>query len=162
MKEESSTLTKEYVKKMILLRTMEEDDDIRIHDTSTDVQSLGRRISELTNKGYFVTPKPGDRPVTVDYEATRTNLHNRENPKNLMLFREFLDSLNPIDREEWQMGGKCRRAFLILRSPLVFFLLLFIPLVDYEKDKHGWSKLLNCIQIVTNPFVVITLVHCRY
>ncbi|KAH8316420.1 hypothetical protein KR067_007573 [Drosophila pandora] len=158
MQRDSLTLNKEYFKKMILLRSMEEDDDIRIHDTS-DRLSLGRRISDLTNTGFFVTPKPEDRPEPVDYEATRTNLHNRENPKNLMLFREFLDSLNPIDREKWKLGGKCRRAFLVIRSPIVFALLLFIPLVDYEKDKHGWSKLLNCIQIVTNPFVVITLVH---
>ncbi|KAH8321553.1 hypothetical protein KR074_008380 [Drosophila pseudoananassae] len=159
MEKSTSTPSREYVKKLSLLRSMEEDDDIRINDTSNDRRSLGRRISDLTNTGYFITPKPEDRPETVDYEANRTNLHNTENPKNLMLFQEFLYSLNPIDREEWLLGGKCRRAFLIVRSPIVFILLFFIPVVDYEKDKHGWSKLLNCIQIVTNPFVVITLVH---
>ncbi|XP_052843489.1 mitochondrial sodium/calcium exchanger protein isoform X2 [Drosophila gunungcola] len=152
---------KELASKLRKLTIYEEEDDIRINDTTMYRRSRdsGRRFSDMTSTGYFVTPRPAERPETVDYGANRTSLHNSENPKNLLLFTEFLQSLNPIDGEAWQLGGRCNRIYLIVRCPLVFVLLLFIPVVDYEKDKHGWSKLLNCTQIVTNPFVVITLVH---
>ncbi|XP_017066025.1 mitochondrial sodium/calcium exchanger protein [Drosophila eugracilis] len=153
--------TKEIEKKLRKLTSWEQEDDIQINDTTKYRRSRnsGTHFSEMTTSGYFVTPKPQTRPENVDHEANRTNLHNAENPKNLLLFTEFLHSLNPIDAEAWQLGGKCNRLYLIVRSPFVFLLLIFIPVVDYEKDKHGWSKLLNCTQIVTNPFVVITLVH---
>ncbi|XP_044251937.2 mitochondrial sodium/calcium exchanger protein isoform X1 [Drosophila takahashii] len=153
--------TKELREKLRRLASMEEEDDIGINDTTKYRRSRdsGTHFSDTTSSGYFVTPRPEKRSENVDYEANRTNLHNAENPKNLLLFTEFLQSLNPIDGEAWQLGGSCNRLYLIVRCPLVFVLLLFIPVVDYEKDKHGWSKLLNCTQIVTNPFVVITLVH---
>ncbi|XP_041565824.1 mitochondrial sodium/calcium exchanger protein isoform X2 [Drosophila elegans] len=153
---------KELASKLRKLTMYEEEDDIRINDTTMYRRSRdsGRHFSNMTSTGYFVTPRPAERPESVDYGANRTNLHNSENPKNLLLFTEFFQSINPIDGDAWQLSGRCNRIYLVVRCPLVFVLLLFIPVVDYEKDKHGWSKLLNCTQIVTNPFVVITLVHC--
>ncbi|XP_065719594.2 mitochondrial sodium/calcium exchanger protein isoform X2 [Drosophila suzukii] len=154
--------TKELQAKLRTLTSLEVENDIQISDTTKYRRSRnsGNHFSDTTKAGYFVTPRPKERPEEVDHEANRTNLHNSENPKNLLLFTEFLHSLNPIDGEAWQLGGKCNRLYLIVRCPLVFVMLLFIPVVDFEKDKHGWSKLLNCTQIVTNPFVIITLVHC--
>ncbi|KAH8304486.1 hypothetical protein KR059_011009 [Drosophila kikkawai] len=151
----------EYAARMGKLTSWEVDDELPIHDTTKYRRSTasGSHFIEATHAGYFVTPKQRDPPETVDVEKNRTYLYNSENPKNLMLFREFLESLNPIDGEAWELGGCCQRFFLIIRSPLVLILLVFIPVVDFEKDKHGWSKLLNCLQIVLNPFVVITLVH---
>ncbi|KAH8237351.1 hypothetical protein KR038_010192 [Drosophila bunnanda] len=152
---------KEYMAKMKKLSLLEVDDELPIHDTTKYRRSWasGRHFAETTAAGYFVTPKQKDPPAPVDVEKNRKYLYNAENPKNLLLFREFLESLNPIDGEAWELGGCCQRFFLIIRSPLVFVLLVFIPVVDFEKDKHGWSKLLNCLQIVLNPFVIITLVH---
>ncbi|KAH8277604.1 hypothetical protein KR018_001954 [Drosophila ironensis] len=150
------TARKEYLKKLVLLSSMEDDDEIRINDPTKNSGPSGaaRGISDL-----LITPKLESRPRAVDFEANRTNLHNTDNPKNLLLFSELWYSLNPIDQEAWRLGGKSTRAYLILRCPMVLILLLLIPEVNYQKDKHGWSKLLNCIQIVANPFVVITLVH---
>ncbi|XP_017044404.1 mitochondrial sodium/calcium exchanger protein isoform X2 [Drosophila ficusphila] len=152
---------RELEEKLRKLTEWEEEDDIRIHDTTKTrmARNASNNTSDPTRSGYFTTPKPERRPEAVNYEANRTSLHNTENPKNLLLFKEFFQSLNPVDGEAWQLSGKCYRIYLIVRSPLVFVLLIFIPVVNYEKDKHGWSKLLNCTQIVTNPFVVITLVH---
>ncbi|XP_050743447.1 mitochondrial sodium/calcium exchanger protein isoform X2 [Drosophila biarmipes] len=153
--------TKELQAKLRTLTSLEMENDIQINDTTKYRRSRasGTHFSDSTRTGYFVTPRPKERPEKIDHEANRTNMHNSENPKNLMLFREFFQALNPIDGEAWQLGGKCNRVYLVARCPLVFVMLLFIPVVDYEKDKHGWSKLLNCTQIVTNPFVIITLVH---
>ncbi|XP_039226698.1 mitochondrial sodium/calcium exchanger protein isoform X3 [Drosophila yakuba] len=147
--------------KLRKLTSWEEQDDIGIKDTTKYRRSrdTGNHFSNMTSSGYFVTPLPENRPEHIDYETNRNRLHNPENPRNLQLFTEFFQSLNPVDVEAWQLGGWCNRIYLIARCPLVFALQLFIPVVDYEKVKHGWSKLLNCTQIVTNPFVVITLVH---
>ncbi|KAH8254458.1 hypothetical protein KR032_010181 [Drosophila birchii] len=152
---------KEYKDKMAKLASLEVDDELPIHDTTKYrvSRASGHQFTDVTTAGFIATPKQKDSPAPVDIETNRKYLYNAENPKNLMLFREFFKSLNPIDGVEWQLGGFCQRFFLIIRSPLVFILLIFIPVVDFEKDKHGWSKLLNCLQIVLNPFVVITLVH---
>ncbi|XP_043662401.1 mitochondrial sodium/calcium exchanger protein isoform X2 [Drosophila teissieri] len=155
---------KEINAKLRKLTSWEEQDDIGIKDTTKYRRSrdTGNHFSNMTSSGYFVTPRPENRPEHIDYETNRKGLHNPENPRNLQLFTEFFQSLNPVDGEAWQLGGWSNRVYLIARCPLVFVLQLFIPVVDYEKVKHGWSKLLNCTQIVTNPFVVITLVHCSW
>ncbi|EDV59486.1 mitochondrial sodium/calcium exchanger protein isoform X1 [Drosophila erecta] len=153
--------TNEINAKLRKLTSWEEQDDIGIKDTTQYRRSrdTSNQFSNMTSSGYFVTPRPENLPGHIDYETNRTRLHNPENPRNLQLFTEFFQSLNPVDEEAWQLGGWLSRVYLIARCPLVFVLQLFIPVVDYEKVKHGWSKLLNCTQIVTNPFVVITLVH---
>ncbi|SPP74318.1 mitochondrial sodium/calcium exchanger protein [Drosophila guanche] len=147
---------REMAEKKRLLQELERDDELNINDT----KQLVRAQSETLEKGYFFsTPKKRIRPEVVNHIETRTILHDERNPKNLFLITEFFQSLNPIDREEWVLAGWCQRFIQIARSPLYFILILFVPVVDYEKDKHGWSKLLNCTQIITNPFIMITLVH---
>ncbi|XP_068144598.1 mitochondrial sodium/calcium exchanger protein isoform X3 [Drosophila tropicalis] len=148
----------ELSQKIQRLLSLEEDDNVLIKD-STD--SITRNSSQVGNRKSFgfATPRPRARPAPVDFNLTRVILHNPSNPKNLFLISEFLESFIPITSEDWELGGWLRRTFLIVRSPLVIFVTIFVPVVDYEKDKHGWSKLLNCTQIITNPIFVITLVH---
>lgn len=38
---------------------------------------------------------------------------------------------------------------------MVFFLLMFIPIVDYSEELHGWSKLLNMVHIITSPQLLL-------
>lgn len=40
----------------------------------------------------------------------------------------------------------------------MFFLSLVIPIVDYSEEQHGWSKLLNMLNLITLPqlFLFIT------
>ena len=94
------------------------------------------------------------------------------------LFSTFAKSINPFDKKNWDDAGcigkvlmilKVKKYFHILRAPLklfnvclqapvVFFLVLIIPTVDYSEYHHGWSKLLNMLNIVTFPqlFLFIT------
>lgn len=45
---------------------------------------------------------------------------------------------------------------LHFQAPIVVSLLLFIPIVDYaEEQTHGWSKLLNMLNIITLPQLVL-------
>ncbi|XP_016986317.1 mitochondrial sodium/calcium exchanger protein [Drosophila rhopaloa] len=141
--------------KIILLNGFEEDEDIQIRESKLLRQ-------KTFQAGFFVTPKQLSRHKEVDVEANRTILHNKANPKNLFLFSEFFRSINPIDPEQWYLSGKCARIALVAKVPVTFMLQLLIPFVDFQKVKHGWSKLLNCIQIVLTPFVLVTLVETMF
>ncbi|KAH8299370.1 hypothetical protein KR044_000729, partial [Drosophila immigrans] len=97
----------------------------------------------------------------VDFQATRTILHNASNPKNCLLWSDLLASLNPIDATDWKLAGRCERLYILIKCPMRLLVTVLVPVVDYEHYKHGWSKLLNCTQIVTNTFFVITAVHSK-
>lgn len=43
----------------------------------------------------------------------------------------------------------------LLQAPVIFFLQLIIPIVDYNEELHGWSKLLNILHIFTLPQFVL-------
>ncbi|XP_016957777.1 mitochondrial sodium/calcium exchanger protein [Drosophila biarmipes] len=138
--------------KIILLTSLEEDDEVQIFESKV----YSKRSYDA---GFFVTPKPLIRHKEVDVESNRTILHNKSNPKNLFLFSEFFQSVNPIDADAWLLSGTCVRITMVLMAPVRFLLKLVIPFVDTQKAKHGWSKLLNSLQVVITPFVIITLVE---
>ncbi|XP_034478320.1 mitochondrial sodium/calcium exchanger protein-like [Drosophila innubila] len=98
----------------------------------------------------------------MDENITRNILYNFHNPKNMFLFEEFLTALIPINIVDWKFSGWCHRIFLIILSPIALFCAIFIPIVDYRQDKHGWSKLLNCTQIITNPILCFVLVEAMF
>lgn len=41
------------------------------------------------------------------------------------------------------------------QAPVLFVLLVFIPIVDYSEFLHGWSKLLNMVNIITLPQLIL-------
>lgn len=45
----------------------------------------------------------------------------------------------------------------LFQMPIVFGLLLIIPIVDYGEPLHGWSKLLNCFHIIILPQWILFL-----
>lgn len=59
--------------------------------------------------------------------------------------------------KDWQRANALIRAFYIARAPIVWLCAIYIPLVDHERDRHGWCKLLNCIQICLNPALTIAI-----
>ncbi|KAH8348062.1 hypothetical protein KR084_003536 [Drosophila pseudotakahashii] len=138
--------------KIILLNGLEEDDEIQIFESKV----YHKRSFDA---GFFVTPKPLIRHKEVDAETNRTILHSKSNPKNLFLFPDFFHTINPINSEQWAVSGRCARITLVVTAPVSFMLKLLIPFVDITKAKHGWSKLLNCFQLILTPFVIITLVE---
>ncbi|XP_017867958.1 PREDICTED: sodium/potassium/calcium exchanger 6, mitochondrial-like isoform X3 [Drosophila arizonae] len=132
-------------KKMALLKDLELNDVINYERRKTD--KLG---------------KPLEGADDDDYRTYRTILHSPSNSKNRLLFGDLWDSINPYSVFEWKVGNCFRRTVMILKMPLLLLITLFVPVVDYDKYKHGWSKLLNCTQIVTNPFIIITAVHSKF
>uniref|UniRef100_A0A1A9WBV5 Sodium/calcium exchanger membrane region domain-containing protein n=1 Tax=Glossina brevipalpis TaxID=37001 RepID=A0A1A9WBV5_9MUSC len=71
------------------------------------------------------------------------------------LFRQLFYSLNPIDVSDWLESGRFGKAIMLMKAPVLVFLKAFIPVVDYEVEGNGWSKLLNCIQLVLLPLLLI-------
>lgn len=75
------------------------------------------------------------------------------------LFREFLYDINPISREDWKNSSRLFKIILIVRSPVMLLLQLFIPVVDPTAEKRGWSKLLNCFQLCVTPTIALYLLN---
>ncbi|XP_034478190.1 mitochondrial sodium/calcium exchanger protein-like [Drosophila innubila] len=130
-----------------------------MHIRRKSLRGTGESSSNIQMIG---APFAHSKPEPVDYEATRTILHSKKNAKNLFLWGDFLDSLNPIDATDWKLAGPFQRVFIVIRSPMLLIVTIFVPVVDYERYKHGWSKLLNCTQIITNPFILITAIHSKF
>lgn len=71
------------------------------------------------------------------------------------MFQQFFYSLNPIDELDWMKGSKFFKVIMVVKSPIIVALRIFIPVVDYELEDCGWSKLLNCIQLVILPSILL-------
>ncbi|KYM77284.1 Sodium/potassium/calcium exchanger 6 [Atta colombica] len=89
------------------------------------------------------------RPEISDYVSDR--------PKGL--FKEFLYDVNPISKEDWKKSGILFKIILIIRSPVMLLLQLFIPVVNPTVEKEGWSKLLNCFQLCVTPTIALFLLN---
>ncbi|XP_014215471.1 mitochondrial sodium/calcium exchanger protein-like [Copidosoma floridanum] len=69
------------------------------------------------------------------------------------LLGEFFYDIGPVSGDEWRRSGWAVKVLLVLRSPLMLVLQLFVPVVNETAEKRGWSKLLNCMQICLAPLV---------
>ncbi|XP_065369114.1 mitochondrial sodium/calcium exchanger protein-like [Calliphora vicina] len=96
--------------------------------------------------------------ATINIDATRESFYGYDVSRNKNLFGQLLQALNPIDSEEWSKGGWFKRTMICLKAPMIFLLTLFIPIVDYEQERHGWCKLLNCMQVVILPFTTFLII----
>jgi len=89
---------------------------------------------------------PFDLPAEIsDYVSGR--------PRGLL--REFFYDINPISGEDWRMSGIFFKIILIIRSPFMLLMQLFIPVVSPVTEKRGWSKLLNCFQLCVTPVIIL-------
>ncbi|XP_064554245.1 mitochondrial sodium/calcium exchanger protein-like isoform X2 [Drosophila montana] len=141
VKERRETLQKKY-------DVLSEDDRVTL---------LQRKTTYPCDRTFSFMTKVGMERVSIDMEAKRNTYYPMARNKNHRLFTEFFSAIQPIKLNEWRQATMLHRAFYIVRAPGVFLSAIYIPLVDYELDKNGWSKLLNCIQIFLNPAVTITM-----
>ncbi|XP_072443458.1 mitochondrial sodium/calcium exchanger protein [Chiloscyllium punctatum] len=74
----------------------------------------------------------------------------------------LLDSLNPIDFQEWRRKRLPWKIFKCLLLPIEFFLLICIPVVDFDQEGHNWKRPLNCLQVVTGSLVCILAFKSGY
>lgn len=82
-------------------------------------------------------------------------------PPTETLCQQFGRSINPIDMEDWREGGRCGRVCAVLKVPIKLFLAVIIPCTDEDKPLHGWSRLLNSMQILTTPLLLLAIKGCE-
>ncbi|XP_064543243.1 mitochondrial sodium/calcium exchanger protein-like isoform X2 [Drosophila montana] len=151
--------------KELLLNKLEKDNILLIQSDSVSVglYNMQRRASsDFKQKGERRAMNSTEgrmKPLMhmLKIKALRNILHNPSNPRNLFLCSEFWQTLLPIDMQDWKLAGCCKRLYLMVTSPIVLLCTIFIPIIDYQQPKHGWSKLLNCLQIIITPILLIAL-----
>ncbi|XP_030387676.1 mitochondrial sodium/calcium exchanger protein-like isoform X2 [Scaptodrosophila lebanonensis] len=117
-----------------------------LNDFEIDVKTKGKRRGERVS---------GRR--SIDPTTTRNIKYDAANSKNVNLFREAWQAVKPINMDEWRRYGIFWRSYLLVKAPVVGVCALFLPLVNHEVDKHGWCKLLNCIQLFTTPSLIFLM-----
>ncbi|KAF3429008.1 hypothetical protein E2986_13298 [Frieseomelitta varia] len=132
----------------------------------------------LVNKDAAAIPKIPVRPravslqtkmdvaIAIEQMRDRTTLTSEvdvaerqevNRPKGLL--KEFLYDMNPIGEEDWRTASRFTKFILIIRSPVMFLLQLFVPVVNVTAVKRGWSKLLNCFQLCVTPTMTLFLLN---
>ncbi|ALC42451.1 CG14743, partial [Drosophila busckii] len=134
---------------------------LRFGVTNTNTRASGRDVLDTQSLGTHAFSTRRSEPLlpAMDTNQMRYILHSPRNSKNRFLFTEFFEAIIPIDMLKWRTSGCCGRFYLILVAPLNLILTLLIPSVDFLLHKHGWSKLLNCLQIIINPFLFIAIIE---
>lgn len=94
----------------------------------------------------------------MDIEENRRSLYGSGSNVNDHLLQQFHNSVKPFTSRDWYAASCIKKSLLCLKAPFILVLLFFLPIVNYEEERHGWSKLLNCFQIVTLPLMMILLI----
>lgn len=94
--------------------------------------------------------------LEMDYGLDRRMSFAPQVPGKNYLISQFVESLMPFDLDEFNEQGPLGKAIDIFCAPATVMLAVFIPLVDLDEERNGWSKLLNCIQWVTCPIAILT------
>ena len=118
-------------------------------------------IDVLSRKSVFLSSMSIGFLSTYDGDESSAEL---DFGPNHGLFRQFAYSLYPIEEHhsDNKTSNRINKVLAYLKAPVVFLLLVFIPVVDYEEENHGWSKLLNCLQIILLPAVCSMALSCKF
>ncbi|XP_067633036.1 mitochondrial sodium/calcium exchanger protein [Eurosta solidaginis] len=92
--------------------------------------------------------------ISIDVEKTRSiSFVAMINDPNKDLFKQFREAVSPVGLTVWIESGFVGKIYIIITAPVMFLLQVLIPVVDYERPCHGWTKLLNSIQIPLVPLI---------
>lgn len=85
------------------------------------------------------------------------NLNNNQdgdatNPSNEL--DDLLEHINPIDVENWSQASVLRRFIILIRAPFLFIALTTVPVVDHDKKRSNWCRLLNSFHCISIPLVI--------
>ncbi|XP_033151543.1 mitochondrial sodium/calcium exchanger protein isoform X2 [Drosophila mauritiana] len=142
----------------IALKLQELERKLEYYSQDTRVEILEKSSSISITRIRYTTMRMIRNPrVSVNRRYTRTMMLDYTQSKNQGIFRDFFLALRPIKCQAWKQAELLNRVLLLIRAPAVVICTLYIPLVDYELEKHGWNKLLNAINVVVNPALSISI-----
>ncbi|XP_055850172.1 mitochondrial sodium/calcium exchanger protein-like isoform X2 [Episyrphus balteatus] len=139
---------------VILVRTLKSLERKLKQQDNITAQRL-KKLQEEAGIEIVFKPRPGIK-IYIGETAETTN---RTNEKMLL---QFLNSLNPVDMDDWRQSGLISRTFVVLKIPINLFLCILVPAVDFNLEQDGWSKLLNCLQIVIMPAAICAITVSEY
>ncbi|EDW91877.1 putative sodium/calcium exchanger 6 [Drosophila yakuba] len=142
----------------IALKLQDLERKFEYYSQDTRVEILEKKSNASLARIRYTTMRMIQNPrVSVNRRHTRTMRLDYTQSKNFGIFRDFLLALRPIKCQAWKQAELLNRVLLLIRAPAVVICTLYIPLVDYEMEKHGWNKLLNAINAIVNPSLSISI-----
>jgi len=140
------------------LSELEKQQEIYTRDMEVEIFEKKNSGPNINKMRYTTLRMTRNTRVSVDKKQTRNVRHNRALGKNRGICKDFFLAMRPITCEEWRKAYVVERAIMLIQIPGVMLCSIYIPLVDYEMEKHGWNKLLNCIQVMLNPAMSIIVI----
>ncbi|KAG5677105.1 hypothetical protein PVAND_006888 [Polypedilum vanderplanki] len=127
----------------------------RRSSNSTESEAMMKLAEEMENFTNIQIRNRRDTTVILNNDIWKVFRRKPDGNPNKDLFIKFIHDINPIKRIDWNESSFLGTIFIIIKAPIVFILSFIIPLVDYGEDLHGWSKLLNMINVITLPQVAL-------
>ena len=118
---------------------------IREEDFFSNQQAIGKLAEPPTEK---VMKLNANRDLSAPDEAWPRKF-------SLTEWDDFMSHINPIDASNWASTSLTGKVISIFRSPLLFMTILTVPVVDNEKPKHNWCRLLNSIHCFLVPAALL-------
>ncbi|XP_043645923.1 putative sodium/calcium exchanger 7 [Drosophila teissieri] len=142
----------------IALKLQDLERKFEYYSQDTRVEILEKKSNASMTKIRYTTMRMIQNPrVSVNRRHTRNMRLDYTQSKNFGIFRDFLLAIRPIKCQAWRQADLLNRVLLLIRAPAVVICTFYIPLVDFEMEKHGWNKLLNAINAVVNPALSISI-----
>lgn len=123
----------------------------------TGVKATIKMPSKVIRKSISIAPLRHFRFQQTDVEESSApqQMSAENENENINIFKDFLDYMKPITKDEWKALSLWYKILGIFKIPIILTLRLLLPVVDYECPKHGWCKLLNSLQCIITPLFVI-------
>ncbi|XP_017024629.1 mitochondrial sodium/calcium exchanger protein [Drosophila kikkawai] len=141
-----------------------EENDAKMHDLKKTLNRFQdhkleiyekRRQGSMSKMQFTTQRMTMHTRISVNQEQNRNAMYDRRRGKNFRLFKDFLLAVRPFRCRDWRTSNMVERAILLAKVPAVLLCVFYIPLVDYQKKKHGWKKLLNIVHVVVNPAITV-------
>lgn len=148
---------------------------VTVEEPEEVVKEILKKAEDLEESSEIAIHRRDDSSIILDEEITQVMKQKFGGRPNKDLFKTFVQSLNPV--ENWSTALWLEQVLMTLKvknyticvsielnsiaqsfqAPIVFILLLIIPIVDYGEERHGWSKLLNMLHIITLPQLLLAV-----
>ncbi|GIY12704.1 hypothetical protein CEXT_426081 [Caerostris extrusa] len=75
-------------------------------------------------------------------------------PEPVDQWRDFIEKICPVNLQDWSKQTWMERTLDVLKGPIMIFLVLTTPVVDYKSPRDNWCRILNCLHLVTGPLFI--------
>lgn len=132
--------------------------DINDNNNNNNIRDNGNSNSKNTYPIIRVYDKHQQHQKVVQSKPVKSNEQSSSiNRFTLEEWDQFMSHMNPIDLDYWNETNLIGKITQIIRAPLLFLTILTVPVVDLDKPKHNWCRLLNSLQCFVIPTAAVLL-----